>query len=98
MLSSGPVGSSDTSCDRAEGREADALRSWYSCTPAAKKNVEVARATITYIISMTKTPADNAPVIAPNRPISRLRATNRPPAHELKPDHTARKTTIRMAT
>ncbi len=97
-VSSGPVGSSDTSGDRTAGRGAEALRSWYSRTPAAKKNVEVARATITEIISRTKTPAHSAPVIAPNRPIPRLRATNRPPAHELKPDQTARNTTMRRAT
>ena len=45
-----------------------------------------------------KMEAHSAPVINPTHPASRLTAKKVPPAHELKPDHTARKTTIRRAT
>src|SRR5262245_19610739 len=97
MLSSGPVGSIDTS-GKAEGPGSDALRSWYRRTPAARKNVEVASTTTTEIRSAIKTPAHNSPAIAPNRPSRTLKTTNRLPAQELYPDHTARKTTNRNAT
>src|SRR5579863_2642121 len=51
---------------------------------------------LTWIRTSRKIAVPRNPVTTPTGPNSRLTTTNAPAPHELNPDHTARKTTIRI--